>query len=224
MDHHRAGGNQRPVLHANESLKVNAANVCTSHKSKRSQPHVPSSAMSCTQSSAKRENPCCVVRPRVKSLASWTPLLAIDSLEDMPPTRKLSLGRFFNNTKDDEEFMLVLPQQVNVNRTTVTRSSHGLVHRYCQDGASCDAPMTTSSSSTRRPFALSIRQSARTNPFTLKYESNPTAQHHDQDLMVNSSTPPPSRSLAAFLSPFNDENARPIESFDIPERLMLPSV
>lgn len=190
--------------------------------------HLPSIAITSTPPpSAKSNSPTGVVavRPRPKALASWVSL-NIDSTEDLPPARKLSLGRYFyTNDEEHDDFVLVPPQQANtasfsMSTTASRKASHTHDRLPASQEDACNQVTRTTHSSTR-PVILQRREKSLLNPFENDHyrQSRRVVDHND-----TVSSTPPARAMPALSSPPSCRNENSMEGFDAPERLLLPSV
>ena len=175
-------------------------------------------------------SPTRIIRPKAKSsLASWVRLTSNeDPDQDLPPTRKLSLGRHFQDDMDDEDFVLIAPQPVIakpcVTQHLVTRE----VHRRQE------VPQSVTSSTTQvfvddsHQFHLSRRDIPLRNPFSVIQDNIPNERHqHDEPNVIPdtvTSTPPTTNSFHYSLSPPPCRHESPMDGMNVPERLLLPSL
>jgi hypothetical protein len=202
----------------------------------QSPPRLSSSAVgTSTPSSSKVVSPTSIARPRARSLATWVPLLPSNE-QDLLPTRKLSLGRYFNTTNDEdnEDFLLVPPQQVNAQLSTMTRQVSLLEGLTLDDEPlACERiPTSIDTTTTSRTFRLEKRANPLANPFSLignehvSLSRRPDVGSHMSRRGNVESTPPPRLTLLSPPPPcrHQDTTTSPLDCLNVPDKLLLPFV
>lgn len=188
-----------------------------------------------------KTSPTCIIRPKAtKGLASWVPLTSEETPDqDLPPTRKLPLGRYFQDFSDEmdkDDFVLIAPQPVNAKAGA---RYHLVTREVPQPGAvsqSVTSPVLTASKSLSNAscqFQLSRRDNPLRNPFLVLHDddvSNERHQNHEpivfQEDVVVTSTPSTTRSFFQHLTspPPPCRHESPVNGTNLPERLLLPSL
>lgn len=223
MDHREGRCIQRHALQASRQLPAKANKVsdtiCHKHLGSAMHSTPPTlSAMTSTppSTSTKDGSPSGLVRPKARlSMASWVPLAVVDfNDQDLPPTRKLSLSRYFKaiDEDDDDEFLLIPPREAKSN-ISIIRNSLCVLVQGCSEGSIEQAASTST-----YPCVLPRRQNLRTNPF-----ANNGYLLRSGGVEYNGPVPltPPSRTSSP--PPFSHQTSS-LENFGVPERLLLPSV
>jgi len=230
-------GSRTHALRANFSnFKSANAAACKTHAVEVK--HLLQRPPTSPSSSAKDVSSARIIQPRTKSLASWVSnnTSASPQQQDALPMRKLSLGRYFKDDKDyDEDFMLVVPQEVQGSLSVTSRQAAREVPRpsvaslaSC-DGVTCSSDGTTSSSTGSR-VSLPRRENPLRNPFSMVHQQVPFERRSGGDPIMFQgtvlSTPSTTRAAPTFLSPppIWHEDSVPMDSQDLPEKVLLPSM
>ena len=233
-----------PIIKA--GVDIMKAGVDAIHKRHVVSKHHPPRQLQSTMtpfSLTKDVNPTSIVRPRSNRLATWVPLFT-DSPQDLPATRKLSLGRFFpSDFENDEEFMLAAPQKVGGRLSTsavsqenvaysVRRQLPSMSHRSMDASLESSKHVATRDCESRNSQVVLLlrRETARTNPFASLHEQN-RYQVNPRDIgavlsgeTLPLTTTPPPQTLSTTLSPppCRQKNEFQTETWDVPEKLLLP--